>query len=103
MPYKTDKISINDSFLKRSVKLLPCQKERIVYYSGLGMSQRKLASMFNVSRRLIQFILDPKKVEDNLERRRQRGGTKIYYNKEKNTITVREHRKYKYQLLKSTI
>lgn len=35
-------------------------------------SQRQLAAMFGVSRRTIQFILDPKKLEQNLNRRRER-------------------------------
>jgi len=103
MPFKTDKISINDAFLKKSTKLLPCQKEMIVYWNNRGSSQRKLALMFNVSRRLIQFILDPSKHQANLEARKERGGSKIYYKREKHTKAIKEHRKYKNQLLKCTI
>jgi transposase len=100
MPSKIDKISIDDAFLKKSAKLLPCQKEMIVYWNNRGISQRKLALMFNVSRRLIQFILDPSKHQANLEARKQRGGSKIYYKREKHTKSVKEHRKYKQSLCK---
>ena len=65
MPNKIDKIAIADAFLKRSAKLLPCQKEMVLYWHNKGMSQRKLAAMFSVSRRLITFIIDPKKLERN--------------------------------------
>jgi len=99
MPSKIDKISIDDAFLKKSAKLLPCQKEMIVYWNNRGSSQRKLALMFNVSRRLIQFILDPSKHQANLEARKERGGSKIYYKREKHTLAVKEHRKYKTKLL----
>jgi hypothetical protein len=103
MPFKTDKLTIDDAFLKKSAKLLPCQKEMVVYWHNRGSSQRKLALMFNVSRRLIQFILDPSKHQANLEARKQRGGSKIYYKRDKHTKAVKEHRKYKNQLLKCTI
>jgi hypothetical protein len=99
MPSKIDKIIIDDAFLKKSAKLLPCQKEMIVYWNNRGSSQRKLALMFNVSRRLIQFILDPSKHQANLEARKERGGSKIYYKREKHTKATKEHRKYKTQLL----
>lgn len=47
------------------------------------MSQRKCAEMFNVSRRTIQFLWDPEKLKRNIQRRQERGGTKQYYNIEK--------------------
>ena len=86
--------------MKRSSKILPCQKEMIVYWGKQGLSQRKIASMFNVSRRLIQFILNPDLHKKNLDSRRQRGGSKIYYKKEKHTKAIREHRQYKKDILK---
>ena len=103
MPYKTEKLSLESPFLKRSVKLLPCQKEMICYWSKMGYSQRKLAKMFKVSRRLITFIIDPKKHEKNLERRAERGGSSQYYNKEKHKEYMKEHRVYKNETLKDTI
>jgi transposase len=100
MPDKFDKIAIADAFFKRSAKLLPCQKQMVLYWHNKGMSQRELAAMFSVSRRLITFIIEPKKLERNLEVRKKNGGSKAYYNKEVNTKAVREHRKYKHTILK---
>jgi len=100
MPYKTDKMKLNSPFLDRRTKLLPCQKEMVVYWTEKGLSQRKLAKMFNVSRRLITFIQDPKKKEKDLQNRAERGGSKIYYKGgEKWAETQRNHRRYKHQVL----
>lgn len=82
MPRKTDIIAIAEPFLKRSCKLLQCQKEMVVYWINKGLSQRKVALMFNVSRRLIQFISNPQTHHQNLECRKERGGSSIYYKKE---------------------
>jgi transposase len=103
MPNKIDKIAIADAFLKRSAKLLPCQKEMVLYWHNKGMSQRKLAAMFSVSRRLITFIIDPKKHKRNLEVRNENGGSKAYYNRDNHTKAIREHRKYKYTILRDII
>ncbi len=103
MPYKTDKLAIKCSFIDRRSKLLPCQKEMIVFWRNKGLSQRKLAIMFSVSRRTIIFITDPEKYKQNLELRQQKGGSKIYYIKEKHTKSIREHRQYKYTTLKDTL
>jgi hypothetical protein len=99
MPRITDNIPIDCPFLRRNTKLLPCQKEMVVYWGKRGASQRQLARMFNVSRRLIQFILNPESHKKNLERRRELGGSKIYYKKEQHTKAIREHREYKKTLL----
>lgn len=101
MPYKTDKMKLNCPFLDRRTKLLPCQQERLILLHKAGMSQRKLAALFNVSRRLIQFIVYPEKKIRNLEARELRGGTMKYYKGGKEWAnTMMEHRKYKYKLLK---
>ena len=99
MPYKVEKIAIDCPFLDRRCKLLPCQKEMVLHYHKLGYSQRKIAAMFNVSRRLIQFICNPDAHKKNLQARHDRGGSKIYYVKEKHTKSIREHRKYKHSIL----
>lgn len=102
MPFKTDKIAINDPFLKRSVKLLPCQKEMIKWwYGNSGVSINGLARMFKVSKRTIQFILFPERLEKVKQHRADRGGSKIYYNKEQHTKSIREHRQYKHETLKN--
>lgn len=104
MPYKfeTDKIKLNSPFLDRRFKLLPCQKEMVLYWTKQGLSQRKIAKMFKVSRRLITFIQDPKKKEKDLENRQNRGGSRQYYKGGKEwATTIREHRRYKKKVLSS--
>ena len=99
MPRKTDLLALNDPFFKRSVKLLPCQKEMVKHWYDKGTSISQIARDFKVSKRLIQFILFPERLEKNLQHRKERGGTMIYYVKEKHTISIREHRDYKKQIL----
>jgi transposase len=96
MPSKYDKIALNSPFIDRRVKLLPCQREMVLYWTDQGLSQRKIAKMFNVSRRLITMIQDPKKKERNLEMRELRGGSKAYYKGGKEWAeTMRRHRAHK--------
>jgi transposase len=103
MPYITDKVIIKDPFLDKRVKLLPCQKEMVLYYRAQGWSQRELARHFNVSRRLITLVTDPEKQKRNLERRMERGGHSQYYSTEKNNAYMRKHRQDKYKTLKDTV
>lgn len=98
MPSKNEKIALSDPFLKRSAKLLPCQKEMVIYWHNKGFSQRNLAKMFNVSRRLITFIINPKALEESNKRREERGGSKIYYDKEKHKKAIKKLRDYKKEL-----
>ena len=99
MPYKTDILKIDSPFLDRRTKLLPCQKERMIILSGQGMSQRQLAKIFNVSRRLVQFTIDPDKHKRNLEARKERGGSKIYYDRLTHNEQMKTHRRYKHKIL----
>jgi hypothetical protein len=100
MPYITDKQKIDCAFFDRRTKLLPCQRERMIYLHNQGLSQRKLASIFSVSRRLVQFVTCPEKKVKDLENRRDRGGSMAYYKGgEEWAKTMREHRRYKYELL----
>lgn len=100
MPYKTEKQKIDCPFMDRRTKLLPCQKEMVVHYHNLGYSQRKIASMFNVSRRLVIFVIHPERLKKNLEARHDRGGWKVYYDTQKNNKYQREHRAYKHKTIK---
>jgi len=96
MPSKYDKIALNSPFIDRRIKLLPCQREMVLYWTDKGYSQRKIAAMFKVSRRLITMIQDPEKSKRNLEMRELRGGSKAYYKgKEEWAKTMREHRAHK--------
>ena len=94
MPYKSEKIKIEGTKHDKRRKLTEEQKKTI-RENKLGLSQRKLATMYKVSRRTIQFILDPKKLEENKKRREERGGWKQYYKKENNTAAVRKTRRHK--------
>ena len=101
MPYKTEKMKLDSPFLDRRCKLLPCQKEMMIWWWKEGLSQRALARMFNVSRRLVQFTCMPEKLEQCMERRAERGGWKQYYKGgEEWAKTMQDHRKYKHKLLK---
>jgi len=99
MPSKLDKIPINNELLDRRVKLTTEEKEDI-HANVLGLSQRVLAANYGVSRRTIQFILDPQKLVENKKRRAERGGTKQYYDKDKHRVSMAEHRDYKKTLFK---
>lgn len=96
MPYKCEKLHIKREDDKR-VKLSLEDREQIKQLYG-KISQRKLAKMFNVSRRLIQFIGDPIKKQKDLLNLKLRGGSRIYYDKNKHTKAIREHRRRKQKL-----
>lgn len=100
MPYKfeTEKKTVGRENNKNR-KLDDSDKELIksLYKDG-DTSQRKLARDFGVSRRLISFILDPKKLEQNRDSVKARGGSKIYYDKDKHSKAMKKHRDYKKEL-----
>jgi hypothetical protein len=98
MPYKSEPLKVPLSKDRRR-KLTEEQKEEIKLLS-VEHSKRELARMFSVSKRTIQFIVNPKSKQENLERREERGGTKQYYDKEKNAEYMRSHRRYKHELFK---
>jgi len=95
MPYSTDNKALKDPFLDRRRKLLPCQEEMIKVYHKAGTSINQLSRDFKVNKRTIQFILYPERLEKNKQLRHERGGSSIYYIKEKHTKSVREHRNHK--------
>lgn len=97
MPYKSQKIKIAGTKYDRRIKLTPEQKEEI-FQNKDGLSQRALAKAYGVSRRTIQFILHPKKLEENKKRREERGGWTQYYDPSTWPETMKEHRRYKQDL-----
>lgn len=105
MPYKSEKIKIEGTKLDRRRKLTEDQKAYIRWLrEEEGLSQRKLAAMFGVSRRLITFILDPEKEKRSKERGKQlRKEGRYKYTKEQWAETMKEHRHYKEQLHKDGI
>lgn len=102
MPYKSEKIKLSRE-QDRRVKLSDEQREEIKKKFELGIySQRALAREYNVSRRLISFILFPDKAELAKEQLKERKADGRYKpSKEQWAATVREHRRYKQELYKA--
>lgn len=97
MPYKSEKLIIEGTNYDRRRKLTEEQKDQIIALKG-EVSQSFLAKKFNVSRRTISFLWYPERLVRNLQVRKERGGAKIYYNKDKHRETVKAHRRYKQEL-----
>ena len=99
MPRRSDETPINNKKLDRRIKLTEDDKELIRWLrEEEKISQQKLADQFGVSKRLIQFVLNPEKQKKNFELRQKRGGTKQYYDKDKHRDYIRDHREYKKDL-----
>ena len=99
MPYKSEKIKLSKE-QDRRIKLSDEQREEIraKYATGL-YSQRGLAIEYNVSRRLISFILDDEKKKRAAEQLKERSADGRYKpSKEQWAETMRKHRQYKYNL-----
>ena len=105
MPYKSEKIKIEGTKLDRRRKLTESQKDDVRRLrEEEGLSQRQLAAMFGVSRRLITYILDPEKEKRSKaiqKQHRQEGRYK--YTKEEWAEVMKEHRHYKEKLHKDGI
>lgn len=68
----------------------------VVYsYKVLGVSITKIAKDFKVNKRTIQFILFPERLKKNKELRADRGGSQIYYDREKHNEAIKSLRHYK--------
>jgi hypothetical protein len=100
MPYKNQTLKLLiPKELNRRVKLTTQDKDSIRESYKLGhTSQRALASLYNVSRRLIQFVLSPDKYEESKRIRNTRHTR--YYNKEKQKEYIKKVRHYRQELYK---
>lgn len=99
MPYKSEKIKIENTQFDRRIKLTDQDKELIKSLREIeGLSYQKLANRFNVSKRSIIFIIKPETLEACKQKRAERGGSKVYYDKEKQRETIKEYRNYKQDL-----
>lgn len=101
MPFKweTDfdkKFKLQGTTLDRRRKLTDEQKEEIK--KDTTTSCNKLAKQYGVTKRTIQFIRNPESLKECIKRRQERGGSKIYYNREQHTKQMREFRKRKQQI-----
>lgn len=99
MPYKFEKIAINNPKLDKRCKLTADDKKSIVkdYETGL-ISISGLARKYNVSKRTIQFTLFPERKEKAKKQfaERQRDGR--YYDKDKHREYMKAHRNHKKEL-----
>ena len=82
----------------RRVKLTGADRDYILAMKGV-QSIHSLANEFGVSRRTIQFILYPERLEANKAARIERGGWKQYYDKDNHRKSASEHREYKNKLV----
>jgi transposase len=102
MPFKSDRLAIRDidPDKDRRRKLDPALHDEIkARYAG-GDSQRQLALEYGVSRSLIQLVVNPDRAEAIRRNYEARGGWRAQYDRETHTKAIREHRRYKNQLLK---
>lgn len=76
------------------------REEIFKLYKTGKWSQRQLARKYGVSRRLIQFYVDPEKLLRQKELFKERQATGRYYDKDKHRIYMRKHRAYKKSLQK---
>ncbi len=96
MPSKLDKISVGKKFDRR-IKLTPEQRKEVKLLSK-NLSQRALARKYGVSRRLIQFIIDPTSYKEHLKKQKENKSWQKYYDKESHRISIQKLRNYKKQL-----
>lgn len=102
MPYKSEKICIAGTQFDRRIKLTPDQKEYIKWLrEEEKISYSKLAKMFGVSKRLVQFICCPDKAQRAKEQLQQKKSEGRYKpTKSEWADTMKEHRRYKETLKK---
>lgn len=68
-----------------------------LHAEGVGILQ--LSRDYRVSRRLIQFVLFPERLETVKQHREDRGGTMQYYDKDKHRIAMQTHRDHKRKVI----
>ena len=99
MPQKIDKIGLSTPFLDRRVKLLPCQKERMLYMkNSTGKSYAQLAAFYKVSKRTIMFCCNPESLAKAKEQYKERRKDGRYYKREEHTKSIMSLRAYKKEL-----
>ena len=100
MPYKSEKIKLND-LQDRRKRLTVEQKKEIKDLYGTGCySLNDLAKMFNVSKKTILLIVNKNSAEKAKQYRKEHWKEWERKGEERNKA-VRNYRKYKYELYKS--
>jgi IS30 family transposase len=83
----------------RRRKLTEVQKEEIRALKDTGLSKKEVAAQYGCDRRTIDFIWYPELLKRNIQLRQEKGGSSIYYNKEKHRQYMQTYRNHKRQLL----
>ena len=98
MPFRSEKIRLPET-LDRRVKLTAAKKVEIRHrYLAGGCSLRSLAAEYGVSHKSILLIVNPESKARN-DRRIKEHWRDYVESREKHAATVREHRRYKQDLL----
>lgn len=96
MPYKSERCKIAGTKYDKRRKLTAEQKAEIAEL--IGLSSREIARMYGVSRRTVQFIQHPERLQRNKQFRANRGGWRQYYNRQEWAANMRKHRQHKHAL-----
>lgn len=99
MPYKSQNLKIAGTSHDRRRRLTDKQKDEINALKG-SISVSRCAKLYEVSKRTIQFLWYPERLERNKQLRQERGGFRQYYDKIKHREYIKEHRRYKHELYK---
>lgn len=104
MPYTFDRIPINNKKHDRRVKLSDQDREEIreLYAKG-DISQQALADKYNVSKRLVHFIIHPEKEVAARKQFKARQKDRRYYDKDKQRMYMKKHREHKKELYKKNL
>ena len=102
MPFKSSNIRLLRS-LDRRVKISSDDRKFIFIAYRIGWSIRAITRHFadRISRRAIQFVLFPERLEKLVVARRETKAHLKYYSKKKHTAAIQKHRQYKQALLTS--
>jgi hypothetical protein len=101
MPYKFEYKKIRLPEDKDRRLKIPKEKHQEIkdLYATGTISYRKIGEMYEVSKSLIIQIVNPDIAERKRRQFIERRKDGRYYDKEKNTYTIREHRQYKQSIL----
>lgn len=96
---KVENYRVSGTVNDKRVKLTQSDKIEIVKLHTEGIAIRQLSRDFNVSRRTIQFILFPERLEAVKQHRTDIGGSMHYYDKDKQRVYMKTHRDHKKALV----
>lgn len=96
MPYLSEKIPIAGTINDRRKKLDDYQKSCLKSDREMnGTSYNKLARAYGCSKRLAMLICNPEMAQRCKEQYKERRKDGRYYDRDKHTIQMKEHRDYK--------